>query len=104
MMQLQCPWCGDRPQREFDCGGTTGIARPPLDCDDETWSRYLFFRDNPKGPHAERWRHTFGCGQWFNVQRDTVTHRVTAVFGITERAPEPAPGPTTDPVTKGEPS
>jgi hypothetical protein len=36
------------------------------------------------------------------VQRDTVTHRVTAVFGITERAPEPAPGPTADPATKGE--
>ncbi len=77
-------------------GARAGIARPQLDCDDETWSRYLFFRDNPKGPHAERWRHTFGCGQWFNVQRDTVTHRVTAVFGITERAPEPT--------TKGEPS
>ena len=90
MMQLRCPWCGDRPEGEFHCGGTTGIARPPLNCDDETWGRYLFFRDNPKGEHAERWRHTFGCGQWFNVLRDTVTHEVSAVYRITE--PRPASG------------
>ncbi|MFM8346089.1 MAG: sarcosine oxidase subunit delta [Betaproteobacteria bacterium] len=37
--------------------------------------------------HAERWRHTYGCAQWFNVQRDTVTHAVDAVYGITESAP-----------------
>ncbi|MFY7948756.1 MAG: sarcosine oxidase subunit delta, partial [Gemmatimonas sp.] len=40
------------------------------------------------GAHAERWRHTFGCGQWFNVRRDTVTHRVTAVYGIAEAGPQ----------------
>lgn len=87
-MQLHCPWCGDRPENEFDCGGTTAIARPPLDCDDITWGDYLFFRDNPKGAHAERWRHTHGCGQWFNAVRDTVTHEVRAVFGITDPQPE----------------
>lgn len=87
MMQITCPWCGERPGDEFDCGGTTGIARPPLACDDATWAQYLFFRDNPKGAHAERWRHTAGCGQWFNLQRDTVTHGVSAVYGITERGP-----------------
>ncbi|MFM8510660.1 MAG: sarcosine oxidase subunit delta [Limnohabitans sp.] len=87
MMQLHCPWCGPRAAHEFQCGGTTAIARPPLDCDDATWGRYLFFRDNPKGLHAERWRHTYGCAQWFNVQRDTVTHAVDAVYGITESAP-----------------
>ena len=87
MMQLKCPWCGARPENEFHCGGTTGIARPPLDCSDDEWARYLFLRDNPKGAHAERWRHTFGCGQWFNVMRDTVTHEVAAVYGITESVP-----------------
>ena len=87
MMQLRCPWCGTRPENEFHCGGTTAIVRPPLDCDDETWGRYLFFRENPKGEHAERWRHTFGCGQWFNVLRDTVTHEVQGVYGITEPRP-----------------
>ena len=88
MMHLLCPWCGPRPANEFHCGGTTGIVRPPLDCDDATWGRYLFMRENPKGGHAERWRHTFGCAQWFNVQRDTVTHEVQAVYGITEPRPD----------------
>ncbi|MBL8323348.1 MAG: sarcosine oxidase subunit delta [Rubrivivax sp.] len=87
MMQLRCPWCGERAASEFHCGGTTGITRPPLACDDSTWSRYLFFRTNPKGGHGERWRHTFGCGMWFNVWRDTVTHEVKAVYGITEPPP-----------------
>jgi sarcosine oxidase subunit delta len=78
MMQLTCPWCGPRPENEFTCGGTAGIARPPLDCSDDAWAGYLFLRDNPKGGHAERWRHTFACGQWFNLHRDTVSHEVGA--------------------------
>lgn len=88
MMQLRCPWCGPRPESEFHCGGTTGIARPPLDCDDAAWADYLFVRDNPKGPHAERWRHTFGCALWFNLLRDTVTHDVRAVWGMSDPKPE----------------
>lgn len=88
MMQLRCPWCGPRPESEFHCGGTTGIARPPLDCDDATWADYLFVRDNPKGVHAERWRHTFGCTRWFNALRDTVTHEVSAVWEMGDPKPE----------------
>lgn len=86
-MQLRCPWCGPRPESEFHCGGATGISRPPLDCDDAAWADYLFIRDNPKGPHAERWRHTFGCSLWFNVVRDTVTHDVNAVWGMSDPRP-----------------
>jgi sarcosine oxidase subunit delta len=87
MMQLHCPWCGPRPESEFHCGGTSHIQRPPLDCSDETWAKYMFFRDNPRGNHAERWRHTFGCSQWFNILRDTVTHDVRAVYGMAESRP-----------------
>jgi sarcosine oxidase subunit delta len=87
MMQLRCPWCGPRPENEFSCGGTTAIARPPIECSDEEWARYLFLRDNPKGEHAERWRHAYGCGQWFNVLRDSVSHDVRAVYGIVEPRP-----------------
>lgn len=90
-MQLRCPWCGSRPESEFQCGGTTGITRPPLDCDDPTWADYLFMRDNPRGAHAERWCHARGCGLWFNVVRDTVTHEVTAVWGMTEPRPVTTP-------------
>jgi sarcosine oxidase subunit delta len=88
MMQLRCPWCGERPENEFRCGGTTAIARPALDCSDEEWGRYLFFRKNPKGAHQERWLHSYGCGMWFNVERNTVTHDIAQVYGITESAME----------------
>lgn len=90
-MQLQCPLCGPRAESEFRCGGTTAITRPPLDCSDETWGAYLYFRSNPKGEHAERWCHSWGCGLWFNLVRDTVSHEVKAVYGIAEAQPGPAP-------------
>ena len=87
MMQLACPWCGVRDEPEFICGGTTHIARAALDAGDQEWGDYLFFRDNPKGAHHERWRHAYGCGQWFNVARNTVTHEVLAVYRMCEPAP-----------------
>lgn len=87
MMQLVCPWCGVRDEPEFVCGGTTHIARPALDASDQVWGEYLFFRDNPKGLHHERWRHSFGCGQWFNVARNTITHEVHSVYSMSEAAP-----------------
>jgi len=90
MMQLNCPWCGPRDENEFVCGGTTHIDRPALGADDTQWGRYLFFRDNPKGVHLERWRHASGCGQWFNMARHTVTHAVLAVYRLGE--PPPAAG------------
>ena len=87
MMQLPCPWCGMRDESEFLCGGTTHISRPDLSASDPVWGEYLFFRDNPKGVHLERWRHAYGCGGWFNLARHTVTHEVLAASGIT--APPP---------------
>jgi sarcosine oxidase subunit delta len=87
MMQLSCPWCGVRDEPEFVCGGTTAIERPAPDASDQEWGEYLFFRDNPKGVHYERWRHAYGCGQWFNVARNTVTHEVLSVYGLGESAP-----------------
>jgi sarcosine oxidase, subunit delta len=87
MMQLRCPWCAMRDESEFIYGGTTHIERPAPDVSDRLWGEYLFFRDNPKGLHLERWRHAYGCGQWFNAARDTVTHEILAVYRIGEPAP-----------------
>jgi heterotetrameric sarcosine oxidase delta subunit len=87
MMQIACPWCGMRDEPEFIWGGTAHIAQPGLEASDQAWGEYLFFRDNPKGVLHERWRHAYGCGQWFNVSRNTVTHEILAVYGATERAP-----------------
>ncbi len=91
MMLLSCPWCGPRDENEFACGGTTHIVRPTPQATDAQWGRYLFLRANPKGVHRERWRHVYGCGQWFNVVRDTVSHRVLAVYRMNE-APPVIPG------------
>ena len=86
-MRIRCPWCGERDEPEFVCGGTTHSARPKLSACDEKWAMYLFFRENPKGLHLERWRHAFGCGQWFNVARNTATHEIVRVYAMTDAPP-----------------
>jgi sarcosine oxidase subunit delta len=88
MMQIPCIRCGLRDENEFICGGTSHIARPSLDAGDAEWGEYLFFRDNPKGLHFERWRHVHGCGLWFNVARNTLTHEVAGVYGISDAPPQ----------------
>jgi sarcosine oxidase subunit delta len=87
MMQIPCICCGLRDENEFICAGTSHIARPALEVGDETWGEYLFFRDNPKGLHHERWRHAYGCGRWFNITRNTVTHAIASVYAITDSPP-----------------
>jgi len=84
MLLIDCPFCGPRAQSEFVCGGQSAIARPqpPEQVDDRAWGAYLYFRDNPKGEHYERWCHRLGCGLWFNLLRDTVTHEIRAVAPI----------------------
>jgi sarcosine oxidase subunit delta len=57
-------------------------VRPPDSSDDATWTQYLFERDNPAGLHLERWCHTYGCGQWFNAARNTLTHAILATYPI----------------------
>ncbi|HEV2284672.1 MAG TPA: sarcosine oxidase subunit delta [Steroidobacteraceae bacterium] len=84
MMLITCPDCGPRDEAEFVCGGATHIVRPPLTASDAEWGEYLFYRDNPRGLLRERWRHAYGCGQWFNVARHTVTHAIVAVYRMTE--------------------
>ena len=78
MILIPCPWCGDRDETEFSYGGQAGVPYPadPAALSDEEWARYLFFRANPRGPHAERWVHTHGCRRWFELTRDTVTHEI----------------------------
>jgi len=75
MLLIDCPNCGRRPEVEFSYGGEAHIARAaePSTLDDATWTAFLYARTNPKGPHAERWRHTHGCGRYFNARRDTIS-------------------------------
>jgi heterotetrameric sarcosine oxidase delta subunit len=76
MLRIRCPWCGPRDEVEFRYGGQAGVGVPldPEAQDDEAWARYVFVRDNPKGPFAERWVHSAGCRRWFDAVRDTVTN------------------------------
>ena len=88
MFLIECPYCGARDEREFTGGGEAHLERPETSVDDHAWGEYLYFRDNPKGVHHERWCHSFGCGAWFNLTRDTVTHEILRVYPITWQRPE----------------
>jgi heterotetrameric sarcosine oxidase delta subunit len=89
MLLIPCPWCGPRDDIEFHNGGEADIARPPDPeaLDDAAWAAYLFLRDNPKGVLAERWMHRHGCRRWFNLLRDTATHRILHAYKIGEPPP-----------------
>jgi len=89
MLLIPCPYCGLRPELEFSYGGEAGIARPadPSALDDAAWADFLYQRKNPRGPHDERWRHTHGCGRFFNARRNTVTDMFVASWKAGEVAP-----------------
>ncbi|MGY1500735.1 sarcosine oxidase subunit delta family protein [Streptomyces sp. QTS52] len=89
MLLIPCPWCGPRDEAEFHYGGQAHVPYPenPSALTDEEWARYLFFRDNPKGPFAERWNHGAGCRRWFNAVRDTGTNEILAVYRAGEERP-----------------
>lgn len=89
MLLITCPWCGPRDETEFHCGGQAHVPYPadPGELTDQQWGEYVFYRDNPKGVHAERWMHSAGCRRWFNALRDTVSYEVLAVYGPDEPRP-----------------
>jgi sarcosine oxidase subunit delta len=90
MLLIPCPYCEtSRPEIEFRHAGEAHVARPldPETADDKAWSEFLYFRANPKGVIAERWRHVSGCGRFFNCLRDTVSDKILKTY----RAGEPRP-------------
>lgn len=90
MLLIPCPNCGPRDETEFHYGGQAHVAYPenPSALNDREWAEYLFYRENTKGTFAERWVHSTGCRQWFNMVRDTVTYDIQAVYQM--GAPRPA--------------
>lgn len=86
MLLIPCPWCGNRAETEFSCGGEAGIRRP-LDPDalsDAEWSDYLFNRRNTRGAHKELWNHAQGCRRWFEVERDTVSYKIERSYKLSD--------------------
>lgn len=79
MQRIPCPWCGDRDETEFRFGVEAGKSRPSAEaCSDAEWASYLYYRANPKGWTREHWCHDAGCGQWFTLTRNTITHEIAA--------------------------
>jgi len=89
MYIIECPWCGKRDQAEFTAHGEAHIERPkdPASLTDEQWGDYIFFRDNPKGLHAERWTHSHGCRRWFNILRNTASNAFYASYKPGQKRP-----------------
>ncbi|WP_037672732.1 sarcosine oxidase subunit delta family protein [Streptomyces griseus] len=107
MLLIPCPWCGPRDESEFHYGGQAHVPYPqdPAALSDEDWARYLFFRDNPKGPFPERWTHAAGCRRWFNAVRDTSTNEILTVYRAGEERPvtvEPRPAHPARPAFEDE--
>ncbi|MEQ8818140.1 MAG: sarcosine oxidase subunit delta [Thalassobaculum sp.] len=80
MIRITCPHCGPRDHDEFSYAGDAGKLRPadPEAASAEDWHRYVYLRDNPRGPHLEFWHHVQGCRAYVKVLRDTATHEVLA--------------------------
>ncbi|MEH3118202.1 MAG: sarcosine oxidase subunit delta [Methylorubrum populi] len=78
MQLFPCPFCGLRSEAEFHFGGDSGNARPEGQSAAETatWTDYLYFRRNSRGPASEVWMH-MTCGEVFRMDRDTLTHKVS---------------------------
>ena len=100
MMLIECPYCGPRVETEFGYGGQAHVDYPqdPYALSDEEWARFLFYRDNPRGVHAERWLYSAGCRKWFNAIRDTRTYEIAHVYRLDQPRPDLPAG-----VTPGRP-
>jgi|ERR1700733_9418935 len=88
MIIIRCPYCNEqRTEEELTYGGEAGVIRPiePASASDTQWTEYLFMRSNLKGPLLEQWCCGLGCGQWFKVRRDSVTHQIQQVLRFDEQ-------------------
>jgi heterotetrameric sarcosine oxidase delta subunit len=85
-MRINCPHCGERDVREFAYLGDASVKRPDPQTPDalERFTSYVYFRDNPVGPHRELWYHG-ACQAWLAVTRDTHSHEI---FGVESLKPQ----------------
>jgi sarcosine oxidase, subunit delta len=88
MLRIRCPYCGVADEEEYRFGGESHVTRPAPGASDAVWGDYLFNRVNAQGVYFERWLHIYGCGRWFNVVRNTVTHEILTVYLMGEPKPQ----------------
>ena len=79
-MLIPCPWCGPRNEDEFTWGGEASRVRPdaPSELSHGQWADYMYNNLNEKGWTIERWCHSKGCEQWFEIRRNNVTHEIVS--------------------------
>lgn len=88
MLILTCPHCGvQADETELAAGGEAHLKRHGPGSSEDEFLGYMFHRQNPKGPHFERWRHSYGCGKWFLAARDTATMQVFGTYPATLAEP-----------------
>ncbi|MEP0520817.1 MAG: sarcosine oxidase subunit delta [Hyphomicrobiales bacterium] len=85
-MLIPCPHCGNRDVSEFTYVGDAKAKRPSSATTDtsraqDTWDEFIYYRDNPLGPHKELWQHVGGCRQFVELVRNTRTHEITGSKG-----------------------
>ena len=87
MQLFPCPFCGPRDETEFHFGGEAGKHRPQPagEVSPESWAGFLHFDANPKGASREIWVH-LTCGEFFLMERDTVSHEVKGSQSLREDA------------------
>ena len=93
MLLIRCPYCDeDRPELEFSNAGEAHLTRPDgsKEISDDELTDMLFMRTNPRGVYIERWRHTHGCGKFFNAVRQTYTDKFLKVYKSGVRRPTDA--------------
>lgn len=88
-MIIECPYCGKRDAREFTYVGDALRTPPALNAPTEEWMKYVYERQNPRGPHHEHWQHSHGCRQFMTVVRDTATHQIHDVTAIGPYSKDP---------------
>ncbi|RIK89030.1 MAG: sarcosine oxidase subunit delta [Hyphomicrobiales bacterium] len=83
MQLFSCPFCGPRDETEFLFGAEAGKRRPEpaAEVSARAWGEHLHFAGNPKGPAREIWLH-LTCGEFFAMERDTVSHAVSATRAL----------------------
>jgi sarcosine oxidase subunit delta len=99
-MRINCPHCGERSNEEFLYHGDATVTRPDGQMPESgeapamsAWMDYVYWRDNPAGPHHELWYHAAGCRAWLVVTRDTRSHEISAVEPAKTAREKPEAGP-----------
>lgn len=67
-----CPFCGPRPQAEFQ-------FRKTVDLESKTEFDATYLRSHDLKTSHEHWQHLSGCGAWLTLQRNPSTGDVVAI-------------------------